>query len=124
MLPGKKFLLILGLALVIVLGVFYFKNQKLALKPSSPYPSPPPKQTVFLPAKTLSPEEIKRLARNIPDLRKLTKPVEPANVTAAKKLSEADNVLLYSTDPNDTTGRTMLVDTRVGGVGVISRYNQ
>lgn len=125
MLPGKKFFLVMVLLLVSsALGVWYFKAQNIKQKPSLPV-SPPVKQTVLIPAKTLSKQEIIRLARNVSDLRRLTKPINPGDSTIAQKLVESDNVLLYSSDPTDTTGRTMLVDTKQNihpfmGLGIAS----
>lgn len=110
MLPKQKtFFIILLLVILFSAAVLAFLQKGNLF--SLPLISPNSLNSPNLPLRTLSPSEIKKMGTDLPSLRRTIVPLPVDNKDVAEKLKQADNVLLYTSDPNDTTGRTMLVDT-------------
>lgn len=114
MLPKYKVPLIVFLFLLLVIVFVYAGYQKpdsFSKLPLISLISPNTPMSSQLVTRTLTTDEVKALVK-IPGLRQTITELASSNEKVAAKLKKADNVLLYFSDANDETGRTLLVDTR------------
>lgn len=104
--PDKAKVVLFFLVIVFLSAVWYLDIDFLQEKTSRIFS---PSKDTFI-SKELSSEEIKNLAR-IPVYVPFKKSIPAGTSLAQERLKQADNVLLYQSNPQDISGRTMLVDT-------------
>lgn len=104
--PDKAKIVLFFIVVVFLSTVWYLDVGFIQEKTSRVFSSS--KDTLI--SKELSSDQVKNIAR-IPLFIPFKKSIIAGTPLAQEKLKQADNVLLYQSDPKDTSGRTMLVDT-------------